>query len=269
MTMNTHSITRRRRLLILVALAFVACTPTRASDVATTTLLGEPVSFGHATIRSYVAVEEGVPIEVGVIVPEAALHGLPAPDHDGGVLVHGHTTFETVLGLPTGNLTPYDHILVNWNPGGHEPPGIYDREHLDFHFYTVSGDWRRSIDPSDAEYQTKAERKPSGEFVPAGYIMPEPLAFPHMGVHWVDPASPELNGQPFSHTFIYGSWDGRMIFAEPMISKALLDARTTFSAPVALSAEPTLPGFYPTRYELRWDEGAREFRIALAELVER
>ncbi len=267
--MNTHMNLGRRRGWVLLALALAACSPTGASEVTTTTLLGEPVAFGHGTMRSYVSVENGRPTEIGVIVPEAALHGMPPADHASGVMVHGSVTFETVLDLPSNNPTPFQHILVNWNPGGHEPPGIYDVEHMDFHFYTVTKEWRHSIDPTDAAYQAKAERLPEADFVPAGYIMPEPLAFPRMGVHWVHPSSPELNGEPFTHTFIYGSWDGRIIFAEPMITKKLLDSKTNFSAPVPLAARYTVPGAYPTGYGVTWNEDGSEFRIALTGLVER
>ena len=51
---------------------------------------------------------------------ETVLHGA------GGVHAHGHTTFETVLQLPARHGTAFRHVLMNWNPGGHEPPGIYD-----------------------------------------------------------------------------------------------------------------------------------------------
>jgi hypothetical protein len=29
-----------------------------------------------------------------------------------------------------------------------------------------------------------------------------------MGVHWIDPKSPEFNGGKFTQTFIFGSYDG-------------------------------------------------------------
>ena len=48
-----------------------------------------------------------------------------------------------------------------------------------------------------------------------------------MGLHWLDIASPELNGAEFRYTLFYGSWDGRIIFDEPMITKALLESRET------------------------------------------
>ena len=68
-----------------------------------------------------------------------------------------------------------------------------------------------------------------------------------MGVHWVDATTPELHGKPFTHTLLYGAWDGRFIFIEPMVAKAIFDERQTVVAPVKQPAEVAVPGRYPTR----------------------
>jgi hypothetical protein len=83
-----------------------------------------------------------------------------------------------------------------------------------------------------------------------------------MGVHWVDPTSPELNGKPFTATFIYGSWDGKVIFAEPMITKAYLETKPQFSAELPAPARDE-GGYYPKRYAVRWDAATKEYRITL------
>ena len=253
-------------LFLLVALT--GCRPTDASEVADRTLLGAPVALGQGSVRTYVTIRDDEPVEVGVAMTAGALQGLPTDGH-GGVHTHGHTTFETVLELPAGNPTPYRHVLLNWNPGGHEPPGIYDLAHLDFHFYTVDNDTRLAIDPADPEFQVRAEREPAPDLVPEGYILPAPLAFPRMGVHWVDPASPELNGQVFTHTFIFGSWDGELIFAEPMITIEFLESRRSVRAPIPAPRRFATPGYYPTAYSIIWDEAEAEYRIALTGLQPR
>ena len=48
-----------------------------------------------------------------------------------------------------------------------------------------------------------------------------------MGLHWLDIGAPELNGGEFRYTLYYGSWNGRIIFDEPMITKAVLESRET------------------------------------------
>jgi hypothetical protein len=58
-----------------------------------------------------------------------------------------------------------------------------DVGHFDFQFYMVDNDVRLAIDPADRAYQAKAESQPDPAFVPEGYVLPAPLAFPRMGVH--------------------------------------------------------------------------------------
>ena len=233
------------------------------------TAYGESVAVGEGTARAYVTMRGDVPEEIGIALDEAALAGLPDHHSPGGFTEHGHTTFARVLSLPAVNPTPFRHVLLNWNPGGHEPPGIYDLPHFDFHFYTIDEAERLRIDPADPDFQRKAERRPLAELVPEGYVMPAPLAFAAMGVHWVDPASPELNGERFTHTFIYGSWDGRFVFAEPMITREFLQTKPDVEAELPAPKKFAGAGYYPTRYAIRWDAAAREYRIALTGLVPR
>lgn len=255
--------------VVAPVLTLAACSTSQADELAARTEYGAEVAIGEGTARTYITMQRGVPQEVGIVLTEAALRGLPAAHDAGGIHEMGHTTFERILAMPEDNDTPFRHVVLNWNPGGHEPPGIYDLEHFDFHFYTIDVAERLAIDPKDPEFQKKAERAPSPEFVPNGYILPEPLAFPRMGVHWVDPKSPELNGETFSRTFIYGSWDGKIIFAEPMITKQFLESKQNFTAALPEPARYATPGYYPTEYTIRWDDKARVYHIALSGLAGR
>ena len=65
------------------------------------------------------------------------------------------------------------------------------------------------------------------------------MGFPRMGLHWADAAAPEFSGQPFVKTFIYGSYDGAFIFAEPMLTKAYLESK-----PVATATPVKVPAQY-------------------------
>jgi hypothetical protein len=48
-------------------------------------------------------------------------------------------TMEFTLALPKEAApTAYNHIGIDWNPQGHEPQGIYDKPHFDFHFYMIT-----------------------------------------------------------------------------------------------------------------------------------
>jgi hypothetical protein len=106
-----------------------------------------------------------------------------------------------------------------------------------------------------------------------------------MGVHWIDVRSPEIQGplghpenaRPFTTTFIHGSWDGRFIFDEPMVTRAFILGRKTATTaaqrdsviPLPAAAKYQPAGYHPAAYRVTWDEQAREYRVALTQLTRR
>lgn len=232
---------------------------------------GPAVALHDGSARTYLVIEDGIPIEVGVALDRAFLAALPEDGAPGGVVMPtGHSAFEYVLEMPAVNPTPFRHVFLDWVPAGHEPTGVYGHPHFDVHFYTTSVDERRTIDPGDPEFMTRAQRLPDPEFIPAGYIEPGLPPVPMMGVHLVDPASPELrpeDPEPFTRTFIYGSWDGRLIFIEPMVTRAFLEQRVDVKIPVPVAEHYDPQGYYPGAYTVSWDEATGEHRIALTDLL--
>lgn len=256
---------------ILVASALAACSnPERASSpnersasaavtTGSETIYGAAVKLGQGTARSYIQIDQGKVTELGVALSASALLKLPGRDGQHGG--HGH---EFVLPLPARNPTPYRHITLDWNPMGHEPPGIYDRPHFDFHFYVITQAERMAIDPTDPLFAQKAMNTPLAEYIPTGYVTPPPAAaVPFMGVHWIDPKSPEFNGQVFTRTFIYGTWDGKVIFTEPMITKAFLDSKPNVTIPIPVAERYSPAGVYPSAYNIRWDNTLKQYSVAL------
>jgi hypothetical protein len=264
-----------------------AATLERAGAPGTHVQYGTPVSLGGGRARTYVVLDEksgGAPLEVGVALDERALDGLPT--HGTGSGPHGNFVAYD-LPMPAQNNTPVRFVELDWNPAGHGAP--YDSAHFDFHFYNVTAAERNAIVESDPQFQAKANNAPAASYVPAPYIMfpppPNAIAVPKMGVHWIDPRSPEiqavLNGQDgspiFTTTFIFGSWDGRFIFAEPMItrkyimSKKSVESATEQNEVIALpsASQVAQPGYYPQAYRIAWDAQAREYHIALTQLVKR
>jgi hypothetical protein len=253
---------------------------------------GTTVALGNGRARSYVTVDaQGAPTEVGVALDERALEGLPSAGtghHGGHAMPH---TF--LLDLPSQDGVPFKFVELNWNPAGHEPEGVYqDVPHFDFHFYTITKAEREAIVPSDPQFAAKADNTPSGDYVPSfnsplgpPNAPPSAIAVPMMGVHWVDLRSAELQAllgrpeayKPFTATFIHGSWDGRYIFWEPMITRAhILEKRTTTDPavrdeiiPVPTPVRYHVAGYYPAAYRITWDEEAKEYRIALTQLARR
>jgi hypothetical protein len=255
---------------------------------------GAPIAVGQGRARAYVVLDQkrgGAPLEIGVALDERALDGLPmggGGHHDGGhAMAH-----EYLLPLPAQNPTPFRLVEVNWNPAGHDPAGIYDTPHFDFHFYTITRAERDAIDPADPAYATKANRVPTGAFVPPFNVVlgppgapPAAMAVPKMGVHWSDLRSPELQRmlgnpgahRPFTTTFIHGSWDGRFIFQEPMVTRSFLLGRKAATAPaardsvmaIAVAGQYRPAGYYPAAYRVAYDAQAKEYRIALTGLAAR
>lgn len=247
--------------IALVALSAAACNDTTAP--ADGVVYGAGQQLGNGTARSYVELRDGKPTSVGVALSEQALDNLA-----GGHAGHGNGT-TLVLRMPTANGTPFRFITLDWNPMGHEPAGTYDLPHFDFHFYTMSRAERDAMVPTDPQFEQKAANVPAPAFVPVGYIKPPLPAVPQMGVHWIDPTSPEFTGQTFSKTFLFGSWDGKVTFAEPMITKAYLETRPDVTQPLPVAQQYATPGWYPTSYTVRWDAASKQYLIALSGLTQR
>jgi hypothetical protein len=228
------------------------------------TVFGSTVPMGAGTARVYLELEDGRPVELGVALSEAALDDLPHHHSPGGVeFPDGHRMFEQILSMPQQNPTPYQYVALGWNPGGHEPPGIYDLPHFDFHFYNASLTQRAVMDPARPEFAAEAATAPAPELVPQGYVA-TPGAIAFMGAHWVNPQSPELNGETFDRTFIYGTWNGEIIFAEPMITRAFLQTRPDVRETIPVAQRHAVPGWYPSEYRVRWDDERKEYRVSLS-----
>lgn len=257
---------------------------------------GAPVPLGNGQARTYIVFDNkqlGRAIELGVALTPSALEGLPAPMNmpPGGSGGHEHVdSHEYILPMPLQNSTPFKLMELNWNPQGHEIPGIYTVPHFDFHFYTITKAERDLIVPTDAQYQQKAENLPPAEFVPQFYSTLTPPgaptpSVPKMGVHWIDVRSPEVQAllghpelaKPFTTTFIYGSWNGKFTFLEPMITRDFIMSRRTAATAsqrdtvmmLPMGAQVSPAGSYPAAYRVMWDATANEYRIALTQLTQK
>ncbi len=82
----------------------------------------------------------------------------------------------------------------------------------------------------------------------------------------VELADPTLG---FSHTFIYGAYDGRLIFLEPMVSHAFLSSRPQQCRPIRPPKVYAAAGYYPTTYCVRYDAASATYRVTLEGLVHR
>jgi len=275
----------RSMALVVLALAGLAWTKTREPvdpGTANGALLryGAPIQLGKGEARTYVLRDEktGNPVEVGVALTENALQGLPQSGQHGG---NGHEHYASyIMELPANHGTPYQFVELDWNPKGHGGP--YTAQHFDFHFYRTSLAEHDAIDPARPDYAQQAAAFPAADELPNGYVSshllmkldPAQAEVPKMGLHWVDTNSPELppRNQPFTATFIIGSWGGKVIFDEPMITRDFILAhRDSISGgttvPVPASARYAPAGFYMDSYRVSFDRPAGEYRVALTGLA--
>jgi hypothetical protein len=208
------------------------------------TFYGPVVQIGNGHLRSWINItrSDNTPLAMGVEYSKGALQNLPTSPLD-----FATNTFVLKLHQKAKAVTPIDHITVNWEPEGHEPPGIYDVPHFDIHFYKISEAAQMAITGIPGP-------PPPAGYLPASYVI-EGATVPQMGTHWLDPASPELPPTlaPFTHTFIYGSNNGQVIFLEPMITRAFLLSGTAvtkaFPQPILFAPANT---YYPQVYKI-WE----------------
>ncbi len=223
------------------------------------TFFGASRTLGNGTARSFVTLDaSGNPTIVGIKLSAAALQGLPAPSDP--------PVEYPALPLPLpaqGAKTIFDHFSLDFEPSGHPPAGIYTIPHFDTHFYLLTSAEQAQITPGS---DSSVPAPPAG-VVPAPYFSPGDTV-PYMGVHWIDPTSPELNPpKPFSYTFIYGVNKGNLAFLEPMIAKSFLDSKTSVTTPIKQPTVFQKSGYYPTQYSIRYDDAAKEYTIALENMV--
>lgn len=223
---------------------------------------GKPFVFGGAPMTPYFIQDKNkAPIALGIEIPAKTFKNLP-------------TAFsEMVLPFPeeAQRLTPFKYLGMEWNPQGHEPDHIYTMPHFDFHFYIQSLEEKNSIDPGTCQGVDCADFERATKDVPAAYLPRDyrsvGAVVPRMGNHLIDPASPEFNNQPFTRTFIYGAYDGKITFYEPMLTLQYLQSQPNEYLDIKLPAAYAQTGYYPTRYSVRYDASKEVYRISLERFV--
>jgi hypothetical protein len=197
--------------------------------------------------------EQGNPAELGVTFSSGALMQLPS------------SGTEIVLGLPlVPAVPPFDHIGINWHPHGHPPAGVYNRAHFDVHFYLVTLEERNLITSTAKMYVA-----PAPEFLPQDYELSPNSGDLRMGSHWWDAEAPELHGHGFNQTFIFGFYDGVIVFLEPMVTLNYLNTRPAFRAPIKQPNAWQKPGLYPADYRIDHNPRFEEYTVALTNVMAR
>ncbi|MEO6819391.1 MAG: DUF5602 domain-containing protein [Ginsengibacter sp.] len=245
-----------KKIAIILALlgTFIYFTGCKKNDMATKagTFYGNQATLGNGTVRSYITLDnEGNPASLGFNFTESMLSGLPATT--------GMNTMIMLDPPKEAAASGFKHMELDWNPNGHEPMPIYGFPHFDFHFFIVGMDELSGV--AGGPDMTPVD----AQFIPKDYSSGI-MAVPNMGVHWTDSLSSEFHGIPFTHTFVYGFYKSKMLFVEPMISKAFLDSKTDITLPVKQPAAFQKQGYYPSNYQIHYDASKKEYNVSIENL---
>jgi hypothetical protein len=164
---------------------------------------------------------------------------------------------------------PFKWVLLNWNPHGHIPSGVYDAPHFDVHFFMepVENVFALERGSCGVEFLRCDQFAMATKPVPLVYVHADyksvDAASPAMGNHLVDLTGPEFNGQPFERSFIFGTYDGRITFYEEMVTRDYLLSRPDKCFPIKRPSAVVKTGYYPTQSCLRYDAGRDEYTVSI------
>lgn len=252
------------------------------------TLFGKAQALGKGTAKSYaVTNDDGKLAAIGVVFKASLLDGLPPErnktsrcadlDKNGRIDDHGECEgdYELRLALPAAVSAradvPIRWIAMNWNPHGH-PPEAWSVPHFDFHFYMIDEKAVDAIRVGPCPIFINCEdKKRALKKVPAKYVHPDHVsvgaAVGQMGDHLIDVNTPEMakqNPRPFTKTMIFGAYDGRITFYEPMITLSYLrNLPANGCAPIKQPRAWTRAGYHPTFYCIRHSKKHASYTVSL------
>jgi hypothetical protein len=278
-----------RILASLAAAATLAGCASMTSPAPQSRVAGWQMPLGKGSAATYVEFADGnTPASIGVALSAQALDELP----QGSDMhrCHGRTqegnvdaatkcvqTFEHVIPLPDAVArradVPFKWVLLNWNPHGHIPPGVYDVPHFDIHFMMVPISDIFAIEPGPCGPemvrcdQFRIGKKP----LPANYMHADfrdvDAVVPAMGNHLIDLTGPEFNKQPFTHSWIYGVYDGKVTFYEQMITRAYLLGNPDGCTPIKSPPAVAVSGFYPRVACIRHDAKSGDYTVSMEQFT--
>jgi hypothetical protein len=232
-------------LLIILLLVTIS-----SLTMAQTIVYGDTVNLGAGIAYTWVEVDpENIPLRIGISLSEAAVTN---PD----------ATYYSVNFPKVAVDSLFQHAYFNYGPQGHGPVQIYGVPHFDLHLYIISEAERLLIPGGPDNVPIPAE------FIPENYIRLGD-SVPAMGVHYVDETAPELHGEPFTRTLIYGFSEGRMVFIEPMITNEYFLTYPNDTLQIKQPQAYQRSGYYPMTYLITYDEDEQIFDIVYTDLVYR
>jgi hypothetical protein len=191
--------------------------------------------------------------KVGVTVPLSLIASPPSEPGKGpaGSIV--------VLQFPevVQDHTLFNHFELHWEAHGHEPD-VFLVPHFDLHFYAVPESQVRMVVPPDPV-------APDKNRIPDGFIYPGPgETVPQMGVHAVRPADLQME---FTDVLIFGFYDGKMTFIEPMVTQKTLLQKKDFELKIPVPETLGHSTLYPTMFKAHYVRSTDSFRFEFSDFV--
>jgi hypothetical protein len=155
----------------------------------------------------------------------------------------------------------FDNLTIYWESHGH-PPAAFLAPHFDFHFNSMSTADVAAIDCADL---TKPSRL-SAQYELPDVVIPDMgtlvgLCVPGMGMHSL--LASELHATTtFQKTMVLGYYHARPIFVEPMITRATLLERRSFSLSIPRVPDEPAGVHAPAGFRAEYDRGAQAYRFA-------
>ena len=221
---------------------------------------GECRTVNGAQVCAWAELSGGALTSFGVDVPIEAIQNAP----DDAPMVWPPVA-AAIIPLPDVVKTSagFDNVTVYWEPHGH-PPGPFLTPHFDFHFNSATTAELAAIDCADL---TKPGR------LAARYELPDVpipemgtlvgLCVPQMGMHAL-PASDLRSTTLFQKTMVLGYYHARPIFVEPMITRATLLERRSFSLSVPRVPDEPAGVRVPAGFRAEYDRGAQSYRFVFS-----
>jgi len=276
--------------LVVAVLAAAGCSSERA-DTSPSRLSSWQLKLGNGTVSGYAELESGgIPAAIGVVWSAGALEGLPtgSDEHrcfgrnkDGAINADTKCqhTHEFVIPLPDAVARradiPFKWVLLNWNPEGHIPPGVYDVPHFDVHFEMapIADVFAIEAGACGPEFvrcdQFQRGRRP----LPPNYLAPDYVdvqaVVPAMGNHLIDTTGPEFQKQPFTRSWIYGVYEGNVIFYEAMVTRTYMVSKPNGCLPIKAAKAVAVAGFYPSQYCVRYNAATGEYSVSMEKFTRR
>jgi hypothetical protein len=280
---------RQVGLFVIVGLFSISCVQPQG-DAVTGRVIGMERELGNGTVASYADFDgAGTPTAIGVVLSANALEALPATRSDGhrcfdadgddaiDMMTECSHWHEFVLPLPSNASTrpdiPFKWALLNWNPYGHIPPGVFDVPHFDFHFYIepIENVFALQRGACGVEFIRCDQHEKGVRPVPENYMHPDfediGAVAPAMGNHLVDLTTPEFQGEPFERYWVYGAYEGRVIFYEEMVARSYLLAQPDRCSDIKMPEAVALTGFYPTRSCVRYVAETDEYTVSMEDFI--